>query len=89
MEAKLVRIGNSKGIRLPKSMLVQTGMTERIEIEARGHSIILKPVKEPRSGWEASFAKGSHDLSKDRAWLDADLAADSAADIASGEGDNW
>lgn len=82
MEAKLVRIGNSKGIRLPKAMLVQTGMTERIEIEARGHSIILKPVKEPRSGWEASFAKSSRELNKeDRDWLDADLATD--------EGDNW
>lgn len=82
MEAKLVRIGNSKGIRLPKSLLVQTGMTERIEIEARGHRIILKPIKEPRSGWEASFAKGSHELSKeDRVWLDADLAT--------AEGDNW
>ena len=81
MEAKLVRIGNSKGVRLPKSMLVQTGMTERIEIEARGHNIILKPIEEPRSGWEASFAKGGHKLSEeDRAWLDADLA--------SAEGDN-
>ncbi|MGO8756159.1 MAG: hypothetical protein ACLQHK_13125 [Gallionellaceae bacterium] len=59
METKLVRIGNSKGIRLPKSILVQTEMTERIEIEARGHSIILKPITEPRSGWEASFAKGA------------------------------
>lgn len=76
MEAKLVRIGNSKGVRLPKAMLVQAGMTERIEIEARGHSIILKPIKEPRSGWEASFAKGNQKLSKeDRAWLDADLAS--------------
>jgi len=82
MEAKLVKIGNSKGIRLPKTMLVQTGMTERIEIEARGHSIILKPIKEPRSGWEASFAKSSHELNKeDRDWLDADLATD--------ESDNW
>ena len=76
MEAKLVRIGNSKGVRLPKSMLVQTGMTERIEIEARGHNIILKPIKEPRGGWEASFAKGGHKLrQEDRAWLDADLAS--------------
>lgn len=86
MEAKLVRIGNSKGIRLPKSMLVQTGMTERIEIEARGHSIVLKPIKEPRSGWEACFAKDNPELSKaDRDWLDADLTSDPA----SGKGDNW
>lgn len=76
MEAKLVMIGNSKGVRLPKSMLVQTGMTERIEIEARGDRIILKPVKEPRSGWDASFTQGSRKLSKeDSDWLDADLAS--------------
>ena len=86
MEAKLVRIGNSKGIRLPKSMLMQTGMTERIEIEARGHSIILKPIKEPRSDWEANFAKGIRKLSKeDHAWLDADLANGPV----SGKGDSW
>ena len=82
MEAKLVKIGNSKGVRLPKAMLIQTGMTERIEIEARGHNIILKPVKEPRSGWEASFAKGSCDLTEeDHAWLDADLVTS--------ESDSW
>jgi antitoxin MazE len=86
MEAKLVRIGNSKGVRLPKSMLAQTGMTDRIEIEARGNVIILKPIKEPRSDWEAGFAKGSPELSKeDLDWLDADLVSGSA----SGEGDNW
>lgn len=82
MEAKLVRIGNSKGVRLPKAVLTQTGMTERIEIEARGHNIILKPIKEPRSGWEASFAKGGRDLTEeDRAWLDADLVTS--------ESDSW
>lgn len=77
MEAKLVKIGNSKGVRLPKALLIQTGMTERIEIEARGHSIILKPVKDLRAGWEASFAGDSAALSdEDRAWLHADLAAE-------------
>ena len=82
MEAKLVKIGNSKGVRLPKAMLIQTGMTERIEIEARGHNIILKPVKEPRSGWEASFAKDGCDLAEeDHAWLDADLVTS--------ESDSW
>lgn len=86
MEAKLIRIGNSKGIRLPKSMLVQTGMTERIEIEARGNFILLRPIREPRSDWEAIFAKSKHELSnEDRAWLDADLTSDSITD----EGENW
>ena len=74
MEAKLVRIGNSKGVRLPKTMLMQTGMSERIEIKTRGQNIILKPIKQPRSGWEASFAKGGCALTKeDREWLDAAL----------------
>lgn len=82
MEVKLVKIGNSRGIRLPKAMLIQTGMTDRIEIEARGNSIILKPVKEARSGWEEMFAAGGHALTEeDRAWLDAD--------IESGEGEDW
>lgn len=77
MEAKLVRIGNSKGVRLPKSMLLETGMTDRVEIQARGRSIILKPVIEPRSGWEASFTKEGHALTEeDHDWLDADLATD-------------
>ena len=75
MEAKLVKIGNSKGLRLPKALLLQTGMTERVEIEARGHSIILKPVKNLRSGWEKSFSSGEQALAdEDRVWLDADLA---------------
>lgn len=75
MEAKLVKIGNSKGLRLPKALLLQTGMTERVEIEARGHSIILKPVKNLRDGWEKSFSSGEQVLTdEDRVWLNADLA---------------
>ena len=86
MEAKLIKIGNSKGVRLPKSMLVQTGMTESIEIEMRGNLIILKPKNEPRSDWEASFAKANQVLSdEDRDWLDADLVTDSNSD----DGVNW
>ena len=77
MEARLVKIGNSKGVRLPKALLLQTGMTERVEIEARGHSIILKPAKDLRGGWESSFAKGAVTLNdEDRAWLDAALVTD-------------
>ncbi|MHB1292264.1 MAG: AbrB/MazE/SpoVT family DNA-binding domain-containing protein [Sulfuricella sp.] len=75
MELKLVKIGNSKGVRIPKSMLVQTGMTERIEIEAQGRNIILKPVNDPRRRWEARFAKDGADLTEeDHAWLDTELA---------------
>lgn len=75
MEAKLVKIGNSKGLRLPKALLLQTGMTERVEIEARGRSIILKPVKDLRLGWEQSFANDEALSAEDRAWLDADLVS--------------
>jgi antitoxin MazE len=82
MEARLVKIGNSKGIRLPKAMLQQTGMTEWIEIEAKGGNIILKPIKQPRSGWEESFAQGGDKLNaEDRAWLNAELV--------SVEGESW
>lgn len=86
MEAKLVRIGNSKGIRLPKSMLAQTGMTERIEIEVQGNVIILKPFQGLRSNWDASFAKSNDALTiEDHDWLEADLSNDAE----SNEGENW
>ena len=52
MITKLVPIGTSKGIRLSKAILQQCGMRDTIELEVKGHEIILKPYKHtPREGW--------------------------------------
>lgn len=52
MRSKLVRMGNSRGVRLPKPILEASGLTEEIEIEVEKGRIVLLPAKrKPREGW--------------------------------------
>lgn len=51
MRARLVRIGNSRGIRLPKSLIAQAGLTDEVELHVRDGAIILERTTTPRSGW--------------------------------------
>ena len=56
MIVSLVSIGNSKGIRLPKVILEQLNITDKLELEVENKQLVLKPVKKtPRDGWEKSF----------------------------------
>ena len=57
MELPIVSIGNSKGIRLPKSVLAQYGITEFVELILDKGQIILRPKSAPRSGWDQAFAQ--------------------------------
>ena len=59
MKADIIKIGNSKGIRIPASLLKQCGIDKKVEIEIRHNNIILKPVKSPREGWAAAFREMS------------------------------
>jgi antitoxin MazE len=51
MRTRLVRIGNSRGIRLPESLIAQAGFTDEVELHVRKGAIILERVTTPRSGW--------------------------------------
>ena len=55
MKTRVVRIGNSRGIRIPKVLLEQTGLPEEVELSADGDSIVIRPAKRPRAGWDAAF----------------------------------
>ena len=55
MKADIIKIGNSKGIRLPASLLKQCGIDKKVEIEIKHNNIVLKPLKSPRAGWAAAF----------------------------------
>ena len=58
MRIKLIQIGNSRGIRLPKSYIEQCGMEDEVEITMDGDTLIIKPVQiNPRSEWTAAFKK--------------------------------
>lgn len=56
MLTKIVPIGNSRGIRIPKAMLETCGFGEEVELQAKNGALILRPVRTPRSGWPAAFA---------------------------------
>jgi len=59
MRARIVKIGNSQGVRIPKPLLDQAGIVDDVELEVRENQIIIRPVSNPRSGWEAAFSKMS------------------------------
>jgi antitoxin MazE len=57
MRARIVRIGNSQGIRIPKPILEQSGITEDVDIEVENDRIIIRPLSKPRTGWDQAFRK--------------------------------
>lgn len=58
MLISLVQVGNSKGIRLPKSVLDQCQIEDKLEMEVSNNEIILKPIKnKPRAKWAEKFKK--------------------------------
>ena len=57
MRARIVKIGNSQGVRIPKPILKQSGITEDVEIEVENNQIIIRPLLKPRTGWDKAFQK--------------------------------
>ncbi len=55
MRARVIKIGNSQGLRIPKPILEQTGIMDDVEIEVEKDQIIIRPVKNVREGWDAAF----------------------------------
>ena len=55
MKASIVRIGNSKGIRIPKVVLEQTHLSGEVELEVRDRQIVIRPVMKPRHDWTQKF----------------------------------
>jgi antitoxin MazE len=61
IQARLIKIGNSQGLRLPKVLLEQSGISEEVEIEVQPDGLVIRPivVSQVRSGWAEAFAKMS------------------------------
>jgi len=45
MKTRIVRIGNSQGIRIPRPLLCQTGLSGKVEIRAHNGSLIIRPAR--------------------------------------------
>ena len=65
MKARIVRIGNSRGIRLPKPLLEEAGLGEEVELRASEGSILISPASRSRAGW-AKAAQQLRELGEDQ-----------------------
>lgn len=57
METKLIPIGNSKGIRIPKSIIEKYQFGDMLDLVETDEGILVKSSKEPRKGWDEQFKK--------------------------------
>lgn len=57
MEVSVIKIGNSKGIRLSKTLLERYNIQDTVDLIPDKDHIIIKPVAKPRKGWEKAFKK--------------------------------
>ena len=51
MKTKIVRIGNSRGVRIPKPLLEEAGLEDDVELRVVDSGIIIESIGTPRSGW--------------------------------------
>ena len=76
----LIRIGNSKGVRIPKSLIEQAQLEDKeLKFKIIDDGLLIKPVKKPREGWKEQFDKAllSQEIEQsDQEWLDASLSND-------------
>ncbi len=62
VKTRIVRIGNSRGIRLPKILLDQAQLPEEVELHAEPGRLVVQGARRPRTGWaEAARAMAGHD----------------------------
>ncbi len=55
MKTDLIRIGNSRGIRIPKPLIEQCGFGDAVELRVENERIIISPERQPREEWEEQF----------------------------------
>ena len=57
MKTRLVRIGNSRGLRLAKPLIEQLGFEDEVEMRAEGGALVIRPSRAVRAGWAAAAAQ--------------------------------
>jgi antitoxin MazE len=55
MKARIVKIGNSRGIRIPKPLIAQAGLKGEVEINVEENRLVISPAERPRADWAEAF----------------------------------
>ena len=56
MKTRLIRVGNSRGIRIPKPLLEEAGLEDEVELEVGEDGLRIIPCRAPRAGWGEAAA---------------------------------
>lgn len=70
MRAQIIKIGNSKGIRIPKTFIEQSGIENEVELEVEKGQLVIKPLYKARNDWDSAFKKMA--VGEDDSLLDSD-----------------
>ena len=70
IKTRLVKIGNSQGLRIPKLVLEQLNLSSDVELEVLGDHLIVRPSTHPRADWAEQFRQMAE--RRDDQLLDAD-----------------
>ena len=55
MKAQIIRIGNSQGIRIPKTLLEDGKLSGEVELELHEEGLLIRSLQKPRANWDAAF----------------------------------
>jgi antitoxin MazE len=55
VKARIIKIGNSQGIRIPKLLLDQAGLEKEVELAVQPHQLVIRPIRHPRQDWDEHF----------------------------------
>jgi antitoxin MazE len=69
MEVSIIQIGNSKGLRLNKSLLDKYNIKDKVEVILEQGQIVIRPIDSPRKGWDEAF-KEMHENQDDQLFMD-------------------
>lgn len=84
MKARIVKIGNSRGIRIPQSLIVQTGIKDEVDLNVEENRLIISSPERPRATWADAFRRMAR--RGDDVLLDEDVVSSSQWDE---EGWEW
>ncbi len=61
----IVRIGNSRGLRIPKVWIEQLDLSDEVEMSVQADRLVIRSARRPREGWEEQF-RAMHERGDDR-----------------------
>jgi antitoxin MazE len=57
MKTRLIKIGRTKGVRIPAALLKKSRLTDEVQVDAIEGQITIRPKKNPREGWKKEFKR--------------------------------